>query len=70
MASADVDRITEEARRLPPDERRRLREALDREEQAKVHQSDRVVGALINLNFTRHNRSERYLLLMRRSSVA
>ena len=31
MASADVERILEEARRLPPDEQRKLRDALARE---------------------------------------
>lgn len=30
MASADVERILEEARRLPPDEQRKLRDALAR----------------------------------------
>lgn len=34
MASQTIERIIEEARRLPPEERQRLREALDSEEQA------------------------------------
>ena len=58
MASANVDRIIEEARRLPPDERRRLREALDREEQANVRQSDRVVDLSRELRWIEEHRSE------------
>ena len=58
MASADVDRIIEEARRLPPDEKRRLREALDREEQAKVQASDRSVDLSRELRWIEEHRSE------------
>ena len=58
MASADVDRIIEEARRLPPDEKRRLREALDREEQAKVQPSDRAVDLSRELRWIEEHRSE------------
>jgi hypothetical protein len=58
MASADVDRIIEEARRLPPDERRRLREALNREEQTKVQQSARVVDLSRELRWIEEHRSE------------
>lgn len=43
MASAELDRILQKARRLPPDERRRLRDARDREDRAKVRPSDRIV---------------------------
>lgn len=43
MASAEVDRILQEARGHPPDEQRRLRDARDREDHAKVRPSDRVV---------------------------
>jgi Family of unknown function (DUF5678) len=58
MASADVDRIIEEARRLPPDERRRLREALDREEQTKVQPSDREVDLSRELRWIEEHRAE------------
>ena len=58
MASADVDRIIEEVRRLPPDEKRRLREALDREEQAKVQPSDRAVDLSRELRWIEEHRSE------------
>lgn len=58
MASVDVDRIIEEARRLPPDEKRRLREALDREEQAKVQPSDRTVDLSRELRWIEEHRSE------------
>jgi len=58
VASADVDRIIEEARRLPPDEKRRLREALDREEQAKVQPSDREVDLSRELRWIEEHRSE------------
>ena len=58
MASADVDRIIEEARRLPPDERRRLREALVREDRAKVRPSDRIVDLSRELRWIEEHRSE------------
>jgi len=58
VASADVDRIIEEARRLPPDDKRRLREALDREEQAKVQPSDRAVDLSRELRWIEEHRSE------------
>lgn len=58
MASADVDRIIEEARRLPPDERRRLREALEREEWAKVWPSDREVDLSRELRWVEEHRAE------------
>jgi len=58
VASADVDRIIEEARRLPPDDKRRLREAFDREEQAKVQPSDRAVDLSRELRWIEEHRSE------------
>ena len=58
MASADVERIIEEVRRLPPDEKRRLREALDREEQAKVQASDREIDLSRELRWIEEHRSE------------
>lgn len=58
MASADVDSILEEAWRLPPDERRRLREALDREDRAKVRPSDRIVDISRELLWIEEHRSE------------
>ena len=58
MASADVDRIIEEARRLPPDERRRLREALDHEDRAGVRPSDHEVDLSRELRWIEEHRSE------------
>ena len=58
MASADVERIIEEARRLRPDERRRLREALDHEDRAGVRPSDRVVDLSRELRWIEEHRAE------------
>jgi len=58
MASADVERILEEARRLLPDERRRLREALVREDQPQAQLSDRVVDLTRELRWIEEHRSE------------
>ena len=58
MASADVDRIIEEVRRLAPNEKRRVREALDREDQAKVEPSDRSVDLSRELRWIERHRSE------------
>jgi hypothetical protein len=58
MASADIDRIIEEIRRLPPDEKRRVREALDREEQAKVLPYGRPIDLSRELRWIEEHRSE------------
>lgn len=58
MASVDVERIIEEARRLAPDERRRLREALDREEQPHVQPSDREIDLSRELRWIEEHRAE------------
>ena len=58
VASADVERIIEEARRLPPDEKRRLREALDREEQSRARPSDRSVDLSRELRWIGEHRAE------------
>ncbi len=58
MASADVDRIIEEARLLQPEERRRLREALDHEDRAGVRPSDRVVDLSRELRWIEEHRAE------------
>lgn len=58
MASADVERIIEEVRRLPPDDKRRLREALDREERAKVQPSDRTVDLSRELRWIEEHHAE------------
>jgi hypothetical protein len=58
VASADIDRILQKARRLPPDERRRRREALDREDRAKVRPSDRIVNPSRELLWIEEHRSE------------
>ena len=58
MASADIERIIDEVRRLPPDERQRLRAALEREEQAKVQPSDRSVDLSRELRWIEEHRAE------------
>lgn len=58
MASADVERIIEEVRRLPPDEKRRLRQVLDREDQATVEPSERSVDLSRELRWIEEHRVE------------
>lgn len=58
MASADVERIIEEVRRLPPDEKRRLREALDHEDWANVRPSDHDVDLSRELRWIEEHRAE------------
>ena len=58
MASADVDRIIEEVRRLAPEQKRRVREALDREDQYRVQPSDRSVDLSRELRWIEKHRSE------------
>jgi len=58
VASADVERIINEVRRLPPDERRRLRAALDHEEQSKIQPSDRSVDLSRELRWIEEHRGE------------
>ena len=57
MASADIERIIDEVRRLPPDERRQLRAALDRDEQDKVRPSDRLVDLSRELRWIEEHRA-------------
>ncbi len=58
MASADIQRIIDEVRRLPPDERRQLREVLDREEQAGVQPSDRSIDLSRELSWIEKHRAK------------
>ena len=58
MSSVDVDRILEEARRLPPDERRRLREAFGRVNLAEVQLNDRAADLSWELRWIDEHRSE------------
>jgi hypothetical protein len=58
VASADIDRIIEEIRRLPPDEERRVREALDREEQTKVQPYGCPIDLSRELRWIEEHRSE------------
>ena len=58
MASAEVERIIEVARRLPPDERRRLREALDREDRPKVPPRGHTVDLSRELRWIEEHRAE------------
>lgn len=58
MASADVERSLEVARQLPPDERRRLREALAREEQAQAQASGRALDLSRELRWIEEHRPE------------
>ena len=58
MASTDVERIIEELRRLAPDEKRRVREALDREARLRVQASDRSIDLSRELRWIDEHRSE------------
>ncbi len=58
VGSADVDRIIEEVRRLAPEQKRLVREALDGEDQAKVQSSDRSVDLSRELRWIEKHRSE------------
>lgn len=58
MASLNIKQIIEEVRRLPPDERRQLREVLDREEQVKVQPSDHRVDLSRELSWVEEHRAE------------
>src|SRR3954471_15520669 len=58
VASADVERIIEEVRRLQPDERQRLREALDHEDRAGVQPSDCTVDLSRELRWIEEHRAE------------
>lgn len=58
MASAEIQRIIDEVRRLPPDERRQLREVLDREEQVGVRQTDRVIDLSRELRWVEEHRAQ------------
>lgn len=58
MASQNIEQIIEEVRRLQPDERRRLRAALDRAEQAKIQPSDRSVDLSRELRWIEEHRAE------------
>jgi len=58
LASADVERIIEEVRRLPPAEKRRLRQVLDHEDQATVQPSDRSVDLSRELRWIEEHRAE------------
>jgi hypothetical protein len=53
-----VDRIIEEVRRLAPEQKRRVREALGREDQGKVQSSDRSVDLSRELRWIEKHRSE------------
>ena len=58
MASPDVERIIEELRRLAPDEKRRVREVLDREDRLGVQASDRSIDLSCELRWIEKHRSE------------
>jgi hypothetical protein len=58
VASADIDKIIEEVRRLAPDEKRRVREALDRKDQVKVQPIDRSIDLSRELRWIEKHRSE------------
>ena len=58
MASAEVERIIEELRRLAPDERRRVREVLDREDHVKVRESNHTVDLSRELRWIEKHRSQ------------
>ena len=58
MASSEVERIIEELRRLAPDEKRRVREVLDREDRLGVQATDRSINLSRELQWIERHRSE------------
>jgi hypothetical protein len=57
VASQEVDRIIEELRRLAPDEKRQVREALDNEDRLRVQVSDRSIDLSRELQWIEKHRS-------------
>ncbi|HYL98413.1 MAG TPA: DUF5678 domain-containing protein [Blastocatellia bacterium] len=58
MASPEVDRIIEELRRLAPDEKRQVREALEGEDRLRVQATDRSIDLSRELRWIEKHRSE------------
>jgi hypothetical protein len=58
VASSEVERIIEELRRLAPDEKRRVREVLDREDRLGVQATDRSINLSRELQWIERHRSE------------
>ena len=58
MTSSEVERIIEELRRLAPDEKRRVREVLDREDQLRVQATDRSIDLSRELRWIDEHRLE------------
>lgn len=58
MASPEVDRIIEELRRLGPDAKRQVREALDREDRPRVQVADLSIDLSRELQWIEKHRSE------------
>ena len=57
MASPEVDRIIEELRRLAPEEKRQVREALDSEDLLRVQATDRLIDLSRELRWIEKHRS-------------
>jgi hypothetical protein len=57
MASPEVDRIIEELRRLAPDEKRQVREALESEDWPRVQSTDRSIDLSRELRWIEKHRS-------------
>jgi hypothetical protein len=58
VASADVDRIIEEVRRLAPEDRRRLRDALEHDDRTRVQPTERPVDLTRELRWIEEHRTE------------
>jgi hypothetical protein len=57
VASGEVDRIIEELRRLAPDEKRQVREALDSEDRPRIQATGRSIDLSRELRWIEKHRS-------------
>ncbi|HKV38708.1 MAG TPA: DUF5678 domain-containing protein [Blastocatellia bacterium] len=58
VATSDLERIIREVRQLPAEEKRRVREALDRDDPGSVRQTGRTVDLTSELRWIDEHRSE------------
>ena len=58
MASLEVERLIEELRRLPPEQKRRVREVLELDDQLGVRPTDRSIELSRELRWIEKHRSE------------
>jgi hypothetical protein len=58
VASLEVERLIEELQRLAPEEKRRVREMLEREDQVGVQATNRLIDLSSELQWIENHRSE------------